>query len=649
MTRNVRLVLFGLWLVLQGGLAASAVGQATGLYWFDQTRHNVWRMNLDGSQAEILFAREDAGDASPEGVRDFIYNPLDQNLYWSKWQQIYRANPRTHEVTPLFPSPPFQDPSDLEVTATHIYWTEDRLGQIRRSDLDGSNIEILFEGLGRYIDFDIDEQGGYLYWIHNLSGSLHRLSLDGQHLETLLTSEDGLVGPASLHVVPSMNALFWVDWQSYTLHRAELDGSNPMLLLEDVGYVDVDGMVVDTTNGVLYFAEWTRSRIQRLHLDTGIREDVVSWRSDSPFRFDDPFGLGLDLQEQKIYWLDVDAHVIGRANVDGSEIEAVVSDHLYGIRAFDFDAKNRAFYWHSDNGAIRKHELDTETETILLQQPLIVPTNIHLDYANQQLIWTDEWRRIVAQGDVNGQKTTIHPLPEGYQDLRFNRLSTGWHPVRQTIIMVAINEVIHFTDNGTQVYPRTRPNPVADVAVDWRTDKLYWVEANNLVRADLDGSNEELLRTDLSHPRSLVIDIEAGHLYWALASANQIVRSNLNGENVEIFPVDGYVRDLALEISPSVAASTESPLPPTFARLHPNYPNPFHDQTTLTYEIAHPTAVELQVYDILGREQWQHSIPQEQPGTHTIRLQTADWPPGVYVYRLTAGTVTHERQMVHLR
>ena len=34
--------------------------------------------------------------------------------------------------------------------------------------------------------------------------------------------------------------------------------------------------------------------------------------------------------------------------------------------------------------------------------------------------------------------------------------------------------------------------------------------------------------------------------------------------------------------------------------LFNNYPNPFNPQTTLKYEIAHNSAVELKIYDILG-------------------------------------------------
>ena len=67
-------------------------------------------------------------------------------------------------------------------------------------------------------------------------------------------------------------------------------------------------------------------------------------------------------------------------------------------------------------------------------------------------------------------------------------------------------------------------------------NKIYWTEQTaknrgSIKRANLDGSNVQILATLQSAPTSIAIDIATGKLYWT-SSNGQIKRANLNGRQI---------------------------------------------------------------------------------------------------------------------
>lgn len=97
----------------------------------------------------------------------------------------------------------------------------------------------------------------------------------------------------------------------------------------------------------------------------------------------------------------------------------------------------------------------------------------------------------------------------------------------------------------------------------------------------------------------------------------------------------------------------ERELPTGFA-LHQNYPNPVSTTsgsrtTQITYSIEQESFVTLKVYDVLGRELATFVQGTQQPGDYAVTINAHTLPTGVYLYRLTAGSVTAARKMVIVR
>lgn len=73
-------------------------------------------------------------------------------------------------------------------------------------------------------------------------------------------------------------------------------------------------------------------------------------------------------------------------------------------------------------------------------------------------------------------------------------------------------------------------------------------------------------------------------------------------------------------------------------RLEDNYPNPFNPSTTISYQLALDSQVDLSIYNLLG-QRVSTLVSQKQPaGTYNVEWNASDLPSGVYFYQLQTGS-----------
>jgi len=83
--------------------------------------------------------------------------------------------------------------------------------------------------------------------------------------------------------------------------------------------------------------------------------------------------------------------------------------------------------------------------------------------------------------------------------------------------------------------------------------------------------------------------------------------------------------------------------------LSQNYPNPFNPVTTISFEIPKSEFVSITISDALGREVETIVNKQLNPGTYHAEWDAADYPSGVYYYKITAGEYTETKKMVLIK
>ncbi len=114
-----------------------------------------------------------------------------------------------------------------------------------------------------------------------------------------------------------------------------------------------------------------------------------------------------------------------------------------------------------------------------------------------------------------------------------------------------------------------------------------------------------------------------------------------------------YSAGLILFFLNYVTGTEEINTPPSGIFLSQNYPNPFNPSTRIVYKISSLNFVELEIYDLLGREV-EVLVNEEQPaGVYSVEF-FADkienrLSGGIYFYRLKAGDYQSVKKMIYLK
>ena len=251
---------------------------------------------------------------------------------------------------------PLVDPHGiaLDVANGKMYWTDDSADRIQRANLDGSDIEnLITQGLDDPYGIALDVANGKMYWADEGTNRIQRANLDGSNIENLVSR--GLDDPHGIALDVANGKMYWTDDSADRIQRANLDGSNVETLLRRTkinfwgntsGRGDPYGIALDVANGKMYWADEGTNRIQRANLDGSNIENLVSRG------LDDPHGIALDVANGKMYWTDDSADRIQRANLNGSNIENLITQGLSDPYGIALDVANGKMYW-ADEGTNR--------------------------------------------------------------------------------------------------------------------------------------------------------------------------------------------------------------------------------------------------------------------------------------------------------
>lgn len=225
----------------------------------------------------------------------------------------------------------------LDLDGGKMYWAAREDGNIRRANLDGTSPEDILTGLILPLNVALDIPGGRVYWTQDSTGSssldpgVFRANLDGSGVEQLLA---GIWQAIALDL--SAGKMYLV--QTTPMRgpsRANLDGSGLELLIDDSTFDSVFGeticydIALDLDAGKMYFTAYAyfmgdTSLIGRANLDGSSPEIVLSDTTGDPDpAVGFPIGLALDAGRGTMYWSNVGWYKIYRAHTDGTEVTVI--------------------------------------------------------------------------------------------------------------------------------------------------------------------------------------------------------------------------------------------------------------------------------------------------------------------------------------
>lgn len=201
------------------------------IYWTDWVADHILRARLDGSGMEVLV---DEGLELPEGL---ALDKVHGLLYWvdsgTGTIERMRLDGSQREVLVSYRSVNLDDIA-LDVAAGKMYWTEwgagAAVGKVKRAQLDGSNVEVLVEirdGILKGIDLDLE--AGKVYWTDCGFNNIGRANLDGSEQELVV---EGLATPNALVVDPVDKLVYWTDLGFKRIERARLNGSKRQVVFD---------------------------------------------------------------------------------------------------------------------------------------------------------------------------------------------------------------------------------------------------------------------------------------------------------------------------------------------------------------------------------------------------------------------------------
>ena len=230
------------------------------IYWRNLGTGKIQRANLDGSNIEDLITIEGSSVYDSHGLA------LDMNrgkIYWTTNEftfargKIQRANLDGSNIETIFITESHISGFALDINEGKLYWTDDvylptadikidRGDQIRRANLDGSNIETIFTTEKRISNF-LDVAGDKLYWTKEepstLENEIWRANLDGSNIETLISGLSRLEEPKGITVDMAGGKIYWTEiFLSRSVSKsgiryANLDGSNIETFNLPIGFI----------------------------------------------------------------------------------------------------------------------------------------------------------------------------------------------------------------------------------------------------------------------------------------------------------------------------------------------------------------------------------------------------------------------------
>ncbi len=210
-------------------------------------------------------------------------------------------------------------------------------------------------------------------------------------------------------------------------------------------------------------------------------------------------GLQSASAQDKLYWTDAGtSDAIVRSDLDGSNVEVIVSTGLVNPAGIAVDPINGKIYWtDTQDDSIKRANLDGSDIEPVVTTGLVTPAGIVLDLLANKMYWVDQGNDTIKRANLDGSSV-------------------------ETILDTGLDAPIDLIlDYG--------PGNVAGLGM------MYWTDQGDdtIKRALTDGSSVTTIVSQLNNPFEIELDLQAGKIYWTETAGNVVRRSNLDGSSME--------------------------------------------------------------------------------------------------------------------
>lgn len=293
------------------------------LYWFGGDR-NILMSNLDGSEIDTILSGQRVE------IQDLFIDPLENHLLWIEDElgarRVMRVNLGSH-LKPEEVLAGFGEPNSALVNAeTGIIFFTTVLNEVMKVDVDDGVVNtMLFAGIGMSSigSIALNRDTAQLYWGYFGGPAFGYTTTEYSWFETFNFSAGNASYEAGFFAFDGLGQ--WIYWAGYNnfspdvaIFRVNSDNPSAENVEKIIGEEHLDlsisGIALDMTAGKLYWSESNSGRIRRGNLDGSNIEDILTGLNQ-------PLWVTTDIENKKIYWSEQGAGKIRRANLDGTNTE----------------------------------------------------------------------------------------------------------------------------------------------------------------------------------------------------------------------------------------------------------------------------------------------------------------------------------------
>ena len=205
-------------------------------------------------------------------------------------------------------------------------------------------------------------------------------------------------------------------------------------------------------------------------------------------------------------------------------------------------------------------------------------------------------------------------------------------------------EIISFT--GIQYLQDTIPiingwNLIGSISLPVPANAIGSIP-DSLVTSQLFGYNNGYTVADTVQP---------GKGYWIKTiQAGKLILSSTDAGSTALAKVSNHIRRILTGTPPPPPESKEtSTAIPTTYMLDQNYPNPFNPTTSIQYALPEAAYVTLKIYNVLGQEVVTLVNAEQSAGYKSVQFNASNFPSGVYMYRLKAGSYSAIKKLLLIK
>lgn len=254
-----------------------------------------------------------------------------------------------------------------------------------------------------------------------------------------------------------------------------------------------------------------------------------------------------------VYWGSLNLNKVGRANPDGSEVEANLitgASEPWGVAT---DAKH--LYWANETGnTIGRSNLDGSDV-----EPNFIPAAgpVGLAVAEGHVYWIESGPRSIGRAKLDGSDVEAEFIPhvEAFAGLAADSEFIYWGDTSDS------GSIGRARLNGSEVDETfvDPPETIVPYGVAVDSGHVYWANSmnNSIGRADLSGGDIEEEFVPNAHPAGVAVD--ANYIYWGKAQPPEAIgRADIDGGNIQSNFIPGAEEafGLATDVAPATLSTS---------------------------------------------------------------------------------------------